>query len=419
MAVKVGNQKKSAATAPRSSDDSYNDDGESFNERLDRDYGKGDSLPSWIGRTAAQANNELLNFRTDGAVNSQNFWGWLTGGPQDATAESVRESWLRPGGSMDLYRRPPASASGDPSSPLTRMLGKGSKMLGKGEAPQQAEQELTFADYLAMANEMVGGTPDYAAMEQYLRDNASSADTRLEAMYRQLRGSIDADAPGIGQNYDSAGAAMDQNAQQAQATTNQGYDAARAAQTQQLEALGIGEAAGTLAANGGFAAGDQGAANANIEQNRLAGMQQTTANKASALNYNTGIGNAAGLEGNVQRALVQQQLAQKLAELSMQEQQDSVSSRSNSISLAQVLQKQALEAKAASGPLSIREELELQKLAGEVTAQDYKNQALAANSSVPVGANLSQYQTLFQQAGGDPANIDDLLKFIEAVKATQ
>jgi len=281
----------------------------------------------------------------------------------------------------------------------------------KAAASQTAEPEMTFADYLAMANELgLGGTPDYSAMRQQLHSNASSADSRLDAMYRQLRGSIDADATGIGQSYDAAVAGQNQNAQQAQAVTNQGYDAARAAQTKQLEALGIGEAAGTLAANGGFAAGDQGAANANIEQNRLAATQQGTANKASALNYNTGIGNAAGLEGNVQRALVQQRLAESLAKIGMQEQQDAVSGNQSRFQTA--LQLKSMDDSAGSGQARAAQ----QDFENQLAVAKLKLDEAKANGSQKTLAdaltNYAQLQQIAQQAGvGDDA--DSYKAFLE------
>lgn len=282
------------------------------------------------------------------------------------------------------------------------------------------DQGLSFADYLRMANEMgLGGTPDYSGMKQHLRDTAASGDARLSAMFSKLTGDIDADAVGIAQNYDDTGAAQTANAQSAQANVQQGYDSARAAQSQQLAALGIEEAAGTLAANGGFAAGDQGAANANIEQNRVANTQQAAANKSAALNYNTGISNASSLEGAVQRSSLQQQLAEKLAQIGMQEQQDSVSSKQNNFSVAQQLM--GMDQERGAG-------------AARGAQQDFDNQLAIARLKLDESKQGGSKQTLMQQLQGqaegyayaqqlaqsmgvDPGNSEAMTAFLEQLKS--
>lgn len=194
----------------------------------------------------------------------------------------------------------------------------------------QPEPGKTFEDYLKMANDMATGGTDYGALEGQLRRNGSEGDARLEAMYRQLRGSIDSDAPAIQQNYDEAGAAFNSNADQAAANTKAAAEAARAQQAKQFGALGIQEGAQqVLASDGARAATDQAAAVAGIENNRLANTNQNAANKASAVNYNTGVGNAVGLEGATQRSALQQALANKLAELQTAQSQENAQRQSS------------------------------------------------------------------------------------------
>ena len=306
------------------------------------------------------------------------------------------------------------------------LAGKGLKK-GRGVAPpvqsETAPPGLTFADYLAMANAMGLGGGDgtnYGALMDQLRTNAGSADTKLEAMYRQLRGSIDADAAPIKQSYDQAGRQIQQSGDEARQQTNAGFDRARETQAQQFRTLGIEDAAGVLAANGGAAGNDQAVANANILQDQQAGKTQNTQNGASALDYNTNIGNAAGLEGNVQRAAIQQQLADKLAELQVAQGESQRSGQSNAFNAAfQMAQNPGIFDPNHQEEMSLQDQLQARLLAGQVTAQDYKNQALAANSGQGVGANLTQYQTLAQAYGVDPSDPVAFLDFIKMVNATR
>lgn len=282
-----------------------------------------------------------------------------------------------------------------------------------GDAQQELPNGLTFADYLRMANEMgLGDTTDYSAMEAQLRRNAAEGDSRLDAMYRQLRGSIDADAPGINQSYDDAGAAMAANAERARGQINGGYDAARAAQTDQFAALGIGDAA---AVNEGRAQADQANAVSNVAQNELANQNLNTVNRSSANNYNTNIGNAAGLEGNVQRAALQQQLANTLAELQVKASEGANEGRRSAFSTAFSM---------AQNP-SIFDPNYRAQPSLEDAGQDLKNQKLAfelnqmMQGNVPIGQTLQQMQGLAQQMGVDPTNQEQFLQFIEMVNKAQ
>jgi hypothetical protein len=299
--------------------------------------------------------------------------------------------------------------------------GRSSRRQNSQPAAQRPDTSpLTFADYLRMANEMGlgGGGTDFGALEAQLRQNAANADAKLTAMYNQLRGSIDADASTIGQTYDTGAQGLQQSAEQAQATINNAYQAARDAQTQQFQQLGIGDAAGVLAAQGGNAAADQANAIGNIAQNSGANQQQLDQNRTSALTYNTNIGNAAGLEGAIQRAAVQQELANRLAELQTQQSQEG-SQRQQSLFQAALGMAQnpgIFDPNYQGDPM---DSLKAQLLAAQVTAQDLKNQGLAANSSSQIGGNLSQYQTLAQAYGIDPSDQEAFLNFIKLVNETQ
>lgn len=208
---------------------------------------------------------------------------------------------------------------------------------GTSPSPSPEEKQLTLADYLRQASEMLsssgaGGGVNYDPQRNTLRQNASENDARLEAMYRQLRGSIDADAPVLQQAYQGAIDATQQNTQQAQEQTQAASDAAYARNNEVLSNLGIQQAQGNQIINGTDLAsqtarqvGDQ-ADRGQAATNRLA------SNQATAIQHNTNIGNAAGLEGNLQRASNNARLQSLLAEIDMQEQQQNAGRQDNSFS---------------------------------------------------------------------------------------
>lgn len=215
--------------------------------------------------------------------------------------------------------------------------------LAQGPA-DPAQPEKTLADYLQEAISMIGsqgGGVNFDPQRNMLRQNASEADARLEAMYRQLRGSIDADAPVIQQAYDQAETSTAQNAQSAQAQTQAASDSATARNDQVLANLGIQQASGNQIINGTDLATQTAGAVATQATKGQAAGDRLASNEATALQHNTNIGNAAGLEGNLQRAGNQSKLQALLAELDMQEQQQNASAGQNSfsqqLSLAQTI----------------------------------------------------------------------------------
>lgn len=200
---------------------------------------------------------------------------------------------------------------------------------------------MSFEDALEKAMQYLtgsgGGGTDFSAVEGQLRKNTSEADARLEAMYRQLRGSIDSDAPVLAKHHDEAISGVNAATDAGVSNINNAYTNTRNEQTRQLEALGIGDAAAVLAGNGGDAARDQEGAVTQLETNRGANVNQLTANKAAAQTYNTNISNAAGLEGNLQRATLQSRLADKLAEVQTQRSSQQDDTRQQQLGLAMQL----------------------------------------------------------------------------------
>lgn len=199
---------------------------------------------------------------------------------------------------------------------------------------QPEDSQKTLADYLAMAAELIGGGGgvNYDPQRNAARSQAAEGDARLEAMYRQLRGSIDADAPVLNQAYEGAIDSSAQTSQNAQAQAQAATDSANARNNEVLANLGIEQAAGNIVQNGtdlntqtAQNIGDM-AARGQAVGDRLASNQST------AIQHNTNIGNAAGLEGNLQRAANQSSLQSLLAEIDMQEQQENAAYGQNQFS---------------------------------------------------------------------------------------
>ena len=295
----------------------------------------------------------------------------------------------------------------------------------------------TFADYLAEAQGMLGagggasrsGGVDYSGQISAARTNAGASDARLAAMYSQLQNSIGADAAGIKSNYDTAKASQVANAAAASSQTAQGYQSARDAQTAQFARLGIGDAAGVLAANGGNAARDQAVANSNIAQSQQISGNQTDAHQASALTYNTRLGQAAGAEGTSQRATLQNNLSTKLAQLQSQQAQANSQYAQQGASQAMDLAKTLgdFDNSAAqrryqmdpSNPTNVKNDLRNQLVASQIQANNLKNQNFQANTASPTAAaQYASAQALAVKLGIDPANstaMDGLLKQISTM----
>lgn len=209
------------------------------------------------------------------------------------------------------------------------MLGRQARRGPSKQAQQQTPMgDTALPSFLSNLMEALGyvgnGSMDYVDYDP-LRNDARSRgteyDARLNAMYNQLQGSIRDDGTTLQGSYQGAIDDTAERAAQAQAQTQQAGDAAQARNTQQLQALGIGEAAGNIVEQGrdlntDVAAAVQDAAS----RGQIAGdaLQQ---NQQSAVQHNTNLVGAAGLEGNLQRARVQSELGSLLAQYDMQEQQ--------------------------------------------------------------------------------------------------
>ena len=195
---------------------------------------------------------------------------------------------------------------------------------------EEQSKGMSFADYLQMASGIFGGgnsipMANYDPQRNLLKQNAADNDSRLEAMYRQLRGSIDADAPVIQQGYQDAIDSTAQNAATAQQNTQAATDSANSRNDAVLANLGIEQAMGNQIQQGTDLSSQTARQITDQASRGQAAGDRLVSNQATAVNHNTNVGNAAGLEGNLQRATNQAKLQSLLGQLGMQEEQENAS----------------------------------------------------------------------------------------------
>lgn len=232
-------------------------------------------------------------------------------------------------GAGDYIYGLPANSSNRPGSRGSRSRG-GSFGPTPMKPPTSPIQENTpLPGFLSNLMEALGYVSDpdpiarvsYDPLRQDARNRQAEYDAHLAAMYKQLQGSIRDDGTALQGTYDQAIDDTAARAEEAQAAIQGASDAAAARNLQQLQALGIGEAAGNIVAEGrdlNSQTADQIADAASRGQISGDLLQQ---NAQSAQQHNTNLVGAAGLEGNSQRARLQNELSQLLAQYDMAEQQ--------------------------------------------------------------------------------------------------
>lgn len=381
--------------------------GGSFNQKYRETAGGQniwDSANSWNANSQRDARTpyaptEDSNFWTDLGRSLGNFAGPVFGpGTQHGTGTGFGDYMF---------------GSNPNNQPLAKNINR--RSLKAGQVVNQQE-DTPLPSFLSNLMEALGIVGDGGGMDRVsydpLRNDARSRsteyDARLNAMYNQLQGSIRDDGATIQGNYQGA---IDQNATrsaEAQQQIQGASDAAQASNMQQLQALGLGEAAGNIVAKGqDLNTQTAGAVQDAAARGQISGdaLQQ---NQQSAGAHNTSLVGAAGLEGNLQRARVQSELASLLAQYDMEEQQAN----------QQVDQFNASQRNSSLGQaMSLAQQL----YGSEIDQRDYRDQLaqmqyeMANQSQRPAGPDSATLQYLMQLLGED-VDPELLFKGYEALR---
>jgi hypothetical protein len=200
--------------------------------------------------------------------------------------------------------------------------------------------KLTFLEALSQAESIadqlgIGQAVDYSPAVNQANSSRDRNSAYLGAIYNQLRGELDKDRPVIQQNF---GDAIQTNAditKRAQDSTSQAYGAAQEQATQEGQALGMqGAQASINTERPGLM---QQAANAVESQADRGQSAQTMYNtkQSNALEHNTNIRGASNFAETRSQSDLNNSLAQRLAELSVQQSEANAQAqneRSSSIS---------------------------------------------------------------------------------------
>lgn len=275
---------------------------------------------------------------------------------------------------------------------------------GEEEGPQ-GTSPMSFADALAQALSMVGGTGggdipmmNFDPERNAARSTAAEADARYEAMYRQLRGSIDADAPKIQAAYTQAIDNTNAGAERAQGNAQAAVDASQARNQSVLGNLGIQDANAQIIGEGRDANTQAAAAIGDMAQAQQAATTNLTANQASSVQQNQSIGNAAGLEGNLQRAQNQAKLQSLLAQIDMEEQGQN----------SQIAQQNASRQQSGMGnALSLASQLYGYNREDIASENNLQMEAMKMNQPSDFLQMMQNFEMLTQDRGGDLGPVVD------------
>lgn len=189
-----------------------------------------------------------------------------------------------------------------------RLTAQTNDMIDRMNAPKDMTLDEWLARYGSGGSGGGGGGGGGRVNTQPITDMYNQNDAALESLYSMAVANIEAQQPGINENYDAGIAKTKASGQAATTNITGGYQAARDAQTAQLAALGIGDVAGLLANQGGKAAADQARATGNVNQTQNQNVDLLTNNQASAINHNTAFSQATAQRGVESRDILRQQM---------------------------------------------------------------------------------------------------------------
>lgn len=255
---------------------------------------------------------EVGNFLLDRGRDLDNFFDSVILGNDRPLGGGLGD--YRYGSAPVPVKRPPAA----PSAQRQGRIGAQPTMprLGNTDLP-------SFMSFLQQAMEQVGGVGrvSYDPLRQDARSRGAEYDARLNAMYNQLANSIRDDGQTVQQSYQGA---IDDTAARSAATQQQIQGASNVADDrnqQVLANLGIEQAEANAIAQGRDLNTQTAGAVADAAARGQIATDRLTTGQQAAAEHNTNLAGAAGLEGNLQRARVQSELASLLAQYDMQEQE--------------------------------------------------------------------------------------------------
>lgn len=206
---------------------------------------------------------------------------------------------------------------------------------------QPDPQAPSLTDFLQQALGMVGrggiDTSVYDNQINQLQQQGQQASGALSKAYADLVARYAADLPSIQANYDQAAQTIQANAANARNDTNAGYGAAAASQNDMLKNLGIQDAQANIIEHGNSATNDQAHTLGNIAQGTQSNLDLNALQKQIAEQYNTQAGQAQGVAGATQQALLQQNLSKQLGALGLAKSQAVSQGISNNFSQAMQL----------------------------------------------------------------------------------
>lgn len=263
-------------------------------------------------------------------------------------------------------------------------------------------QPISFADALSQAMGMLGdqGASDipfvnYDPERNAARSNASDADYRLGAMYKQLQNSIAADSPQIQAAYQTAIDNSANTSQTAQQNAQAAVDASQARNQSVLSNLGIQDANAQIIDQGRDANTQAAQRIGDMAANQQATSNNLTQNQAASVQQNNSIAGAAGLEGNLQRAQNQMKLQQLLAQIDAAEMD-----KNSSISAQNASARQSAQQNGLSTGLSLAQQLYGYNRDDINAENDLQMQAMKMMQPNKMQSALQLLPTLLNEKGG-------------------
>lgn len=271
---------------------------------------------------------------------------------------------------------------------------------------KRAEEEAALAaqqtptDWLAQANALLGGGPDYNAYRAALTDQTAELNARIQAMYNQLAEQAGANQERIAGVYDTAQSGVGNVYDSATQNVADAYSSSQQQAADQLARLGI-EAAAPAVINP--AALSQAQAVSGLEQGRAGGLSALDRYGSTAQGFASQMGQVAQQQGTEFNAALLNSLQRQLAESLAMEAQGAYDARLRAPGLANEL----YQASQIGQPQGLTPE---QQLAYERFAWE-QGQGGADVVLRQQQAQRDRYSQLFEFYQGDAQKANDQLQY--------